>query len=140
MPGSDLLTRGRPGRTGPRGHGAKPPVPSGRWGRLFACAVLLALAVLASLALGSKSVALGDVLAALRGHGDDYLRSVVDSRVPRTLAGALAGAALAVAGVVMQGSTRNPLGDPGLLGVNIGASASIVTATAFLERHQAKRR
>jgi iron complex transport system permease protein len=44
----------------------------------------------------------------------------------------LVGAALAVAGVVIQGLTRNPLGDPGLLGVNAGASASVVVVAAFL--------
>jgi iron complex transport system permease protein len=72
------------------------------------------------------------VVEALRDRGDPYLRTVVDSRVPRTAIGVLAGACHALARVVMQGITRNPLGDPGLLGVNIGAAASVVTGAAFL--------
>lgn len=132
MARSDVRAGAPSARTGRPGPTASRRAPVGRPARLIGCLALLVLAVLASLALGSKAVPLGDVVAALGGEGDTYLRSVVDSRVPRTLAGVLAGAALAVAGVVMQGITRNPLGDPGLLGVNIGAAASIVTATAFL--------
>lgn len=94
--------------------------------------VLLALAAAASLALGSHALPLGDVLAALGGHEGTYADRVVASRIPRTLTGLLAGACLAVAGVVMQGVTRNPLGDPGLFGVNLGAAAAVVTASAFL--------
>ena len=60
------------------------------------------------------------------------MSTVVASRVPRTQLGLLVGAALAVAGVVIQGLTRNPLGDPGLLGVNAGASASLVVTAAVL--------
>jgi iron complex transport system permease protein len=52
-------------------------------------------------------------------------------RLPRTLLGLLAGLALGVAGALMQALTRNPLADPGLLGVNAGASAAVVTATAL---------
>ncbi|WP_238999434.1 FecCD family ABC transporter permease [Segeticoccus rhizosphaerae] len=125
----DLLLRAR---TGSAGRQTRQRSPSRRALPLAACLGLLGLAVLASLALGSKAVSLPDVLAALRGQDDPYLRSVVDSRVPRTAIGILAGACLAVSGVIMQGITRNPLGDPGLLGVNIGAAASVVTATAFL--------
>lgn len=99
---------------------------------LTAAVLLLALAVAASLAIGSKAVPLGDVVAALSGDHGSYVDRVVASRVPRTLTGLLAGGCLAVAGVVMQGVTRNPLGDPGLFGVNLGAAAAVVTATAFL--------
>ena len=53
-------------------------------------------------------------------------------RVPRTLLGLLVGAALGLAGALMQALTRNPLADPGLLGVNAGASAAVVTAIALL--------
>ena len=51
---------------------------------------------------------------------------VRELRVPRTLLGLLAGLALGVAGALMQGHTRNPLGDPGLLGVTAGASLAVV--------------
>lgn len=99
---------------------------------LVGCLLALGLAVVASLALGSKAIAFADVASALFGDGGEYTERVVASRVPRTVLGLLVGACLAVSGVIMQGVTRNPLGDPGLLGVNIGAAASVVTATAFL--------
>ncbi|RMI46033.1 FecCD family ABC transporter permease [Streptomyces triticirhizae] len=92
----------------------------------------LALAMLASVVFGARTTSLGDVFATLTGDADDYVATVVESRYPRTALGVLAGASLAVAGTLMQGITRNPLADPGLLGVNAGASAGVVTATAFL--------
>ncbi|MFE0647126.1 FecCD family ABC transporter permease [Streptomyces sp. NPDC059534] len=96
------------------------------------CLVLLALALLASVMFGSKPTSAGDVLRVLTGGGDEYTRTVIESRYPRTVLGVLAGLCLAVAGTLMQGITRNPLAEPGLLGINAGASASIVAATAFL--------
>ena len=56
---------------------------------------------------------------------------VLDARLPRTLAGILAGGALGLAGALMQTLTRNPLADPGLLGVNAGASFAIVLGAAL---------
>ncbi|WP_411074760.1 FecCD family ABC transporter permease [Streptomyces sp. cmx-4-7] len=96
------------------------------------CLVLLALALLASVMFGSKPTSPADVLRVVTGDGDDYLRTVVESRYPRTALGVLAGLCLGIAGTLMQGITRNPLAEPGLLGINAGASASIVAATAFL--------
>ena len=55
----------------------------------------------------------------------------MESRYPRTLLGVLAGAALATSGTLIQGITRNPLADPGLLGINAGAAAGVVTAIAL---------
>ncbi|MDN5700858.1 MAG: iron chelate uptake ABC transporter family permease subunit, partial [Kocuria sp.] len=52
--------------------------------------------------------------------------AVVESRVWRTVAGVLTGAALAVAGALLQGATRNPLGDPGILGLTAGAACAVV--------------
>lgn len=101
---------------------------------LFLVLAVVALAVVCAISLvaGSKVTSVDQVVTALGGSGDDYLRAVVESRIPRTVLGAVVGASLAVAGVVIQGITRNPLGDPGLLGVTVGASAAVVTATAFL--------
>ncbi|MFE5914022.1 FecCD family ABC transporter permease [Streptomyces wedmorensis] len=96
------------------------------------CLALFALALLASVMFGSKATSAGDVLRVLTGGGDEYTRTVIESRYPRTALGVLAGLCLAVAGTLMQGITRNPLAEPGLLGINAGASASIVAATAFL--------
>ncbi|KOG85618.1 iron ABC transporter permease, partial [Streptomyces varsoviensis] len=55
-----------------------------------------------------------------------------DVRLPRTLLGVLAGAALGLGGAVMQALTRNPLAEPGILGVNAGAAAAVVSAISFL--------
>ncbi|MFI1583903.1 FecCD family ABC transporter permease [Embleya sp. NPDC020630] len=93
--------------------------------------VLLFVALFASVMFGSRTTSFGDVVDVLTGNGDPYLTTVVESRYPRTALGVLAGASLAVAGTLMQGVTRNPLADPGLLGINAGAAAGIVTGTAF---------
>lgn len=131
---ADLRWSAGPARTaGPAGDRARPGRQTrARAAALVGCALLLVLVCLVGLVAGSKVTSPADVVAALSGRGDTYVRTVVDSRVPRTLLGVVIGAALAVAGVIVQGITRNPLGDPGLLGVNVGAAASVVTATAFL--------
>src|SRR5690606_27735257 len=105
-----------------------------RWAWLAAALVLLVLAVVASLALGARAIAPGDVLAALVAPQDGLAdhTAVRSLRVPRTLVGLLAGAAFAVAGGVLQSLTRNPLADPGLLGVNAGASLAVVLAVTLL--------
>ncbi|GAA1088396.1 FecCD family ABC transporter permease [Nocardiopsis metallicus] len=95
-------------------------------------AAALAGAVLLSLVAGSRPTSPVEVWQVLFGEADPYTTTVVESRVPRTLLGIVAGAALALAGTLMQGVTRNPLADPGLLGVNAGAAAAVVTATALL--------
>ncbi|WP_265442822.1 FecCD family ABC transporter permease [Flexivirga meconopsidis] len=99
---------------------------------LAALVALLLVAVLLSLAFGSKALSFGQIWTAVGGGGPEHVRDVLDSRVPRTVLGLLVGGCLAVAGVVMQGLSRNPLGDPGLLGVNAGAATGIVVSTAFL--------
>nr|WP_128643198.1 iron ABC transporter permease [Streptomyces sp. SS] len=113
--------------------GPPPPAPSPRpartrRGALLAPPALLALLVLAlaaSLAIGTKSVPLGDVLAALGGSTDGDAVVVSELRMPRTLLGLLAGLALGAAGAVAQDITRNPLGDPGLIGVSAGAAFAV---------------
>ncbi len=95
---------------------------------------LLLVAVLASLAVGSREIPLGSVLDALRGSGGDPQDVLVvrELRVPRTLVGLAVGTALGLSGALMQALTRNPLADPGLLGVNAGAAAAMVTAVGVL--------
>ncbi|WP_433218800.1 FecCD family ABC transporter permease [Microtetraspora malaysiensis] len=89
---------------------------------------VLAGAVL-SVAVGAKSVPLGDVWHALWSPGGTESDIIVRTlRVPRTALGLLAGIALGVAGALMQGHTRNPLADPGLLGVTQGAAFAMVLA------------
>ena len=102
---------------------------------LIAGAGVLLIAMLGSIALGAADVATGDVWAALF-HFDpastDHL-IIRTLRVPRATVAALVGAALAVAGALMQGLTRNPLGDPGILGINAGAALAVVSAVALLD-------
>ncbi|WP_445996784.1 FecCD family ABC transporter permease [Okibacterium fritillariae] len=92
---------------------------------------VLALAMFASLTIGSRDVNVSDVLAALGGSTDGFAEASVAKRIPRTLLAVVAGAALAVSGAVMQGVTRNPLADPGILGVNMGASLAVVIGISF---------
>ncbi|QNE45314.1 iron ABC transporter permease [Frigoribacterium sp. NBH87] len=97
---------------------------------LVLVAVLVGV-VLLSVTVGSRDVSLADVWAALGGATDGFDRASVAKRVPRTVLAVAAGAALAVSGAVMQGVTRNPLADPGILGVNTGASLAVVAGIAF---------
>lgn len=92
------------------------------------CALVVLLALL-SLAIGSKSLSIGEVWSGLLA-GDGSRESIIvwQLRMPRTVLAILAGAALAVSGVLMQALTRNPLAEPGLLGVNAGAAFAVVIA------------
>ncbi|MET7995462.1 iron chelate uptake ABC transporter family permease subunit [Amycolatopsis sp. NPDC005232] len=103
-----------------------------RGGGLVCAVALLVLIMLVSLWVGSKSIPFGSTWSVL-WHNDGSADAVIihDQRLPRTLLGALVGAALGLAGAVMQALTRNPLADPGLLGVNNGAAAAVVSAIAF---------
>ena len=93
----------------------------------------LAFAILLSLAVGARAIPFSEVVEALFGHLDGGDAAVVnDVRLPRTALGLLVGVALGLAGALMQALTRNPLADPGLLGVNAGASAAVVTAIGLL--------
>lgn len=93
---------------------------------------LLALAVLASLAFGAGEVGPLRALRSLFGAGDaDAWFTVSELRWPRTLVALAVGLALGIAGAVLQGVTRNPLAEPGLLGVSAGASFAIVLAIAL---------
>jgi iron complex transport system permease protein len=95
--------------------------------------VLAALAFLCALsvAVGTRDVFWSDILMALRGHTDNISQAAVAVRLPRTLLALLAGASLGLAGAIMQGVTRNPLADPGILGVNMGASLAVVVGVAW---------
>lgn len=98
---------------------------------LVAVVVALAAIMVASVALGSRSVPWSDVWAALGGTDGTLEQAAATKRIPRTVLAVLTGAALGLSGGVMQGVTRNPLADPGVLGVNMGASLAVVTAVAF---------
>ncbi|MFF5002055.1 FecCD family ABC transporter permease [Streptomyces phaeochromogenes] len=92
-----------------------------------------------SLAVGSGHVALHDVVEGVFSPDRSVRGQLViqEVRLPRTLAGLLAGVALGLAGAVIQGLTRNPLADPGLLGVNAGAAVFVVFAISVLSLTEA---
>ncbi len=92
---------------------------------------ILVLVALASIAIGAKELSLGEVWHGLFHDTGTYGDVVVGERLSRTVLGLLAGAALGLSGAVLQALTRNPLADPGLLGINAGASAAVVTAITF---------
>jgi iron complex transport system permease protein len=93
---------------------------------------LLALAVLASLALGDANLSPGEVLEALLHRSDSFASTILwDIRLPRTLVGLAVGAGLAASGVVMQAFFRNALASPGLLGVSSGGALGAVAWMAF---------
>lgn len=91
--------------------------------------VLVLLTVLvagAALLLGDAKLLTGDVLNWLTGRSGRVTSFVLDTRAPRVLAALLAGAALALAGTAVQAVCRNPLAEPGLLGVSGGAGVAAV--------------
>ena len=100
----------------------------------IACAVaalVLAIVATASLALGSRQIAPAVVWDALvHGGVSQDAQVVTQLRVPRTIAALVIGGALGLAGSIMQAMTRNPLADPGVLGINAGAAFVVVTVTA----------
>lgn len=101
-------------------------------GLLLALAVL-GVCMLLSISVGSKAIAPGEVWNALVHYDGGYDHDVVRSlRVPRTILGVFVGAALGLAGALMQALTRNPLAEPGILGVNSGAAAAVVAASVLL--------
>lgn len=84
----------------------------------------------ASVAFGTRDVSITEIVSAFTG-GTGVGEAAVTTRIPRTVLGLLVGAALAMAGLTMQAVTRNPLADPGILGVSAGASLAVVTGIAF---------
>ena len=101
-----------------------------RAGVLTGLGAALVVAMLASLVVGAKSIPIGDVVSAFGDYDRTNTNHLVvrELRLPRTIVGVLVGAALGVSGAVMQAVTRNPLADPGVLGVNAGASFAVVLA------------
>ncbi|MBY5967008.1 FecCD family ABC transporter permease [Halomonas denitrificans] len=102
-------------------------------------AAALVAAALLSIGIGTRDTGWTTLLGLTDGSVDSMAEAAVASRLPRTLLAILAGASLAVAGAGMQGLTRNPLADPGLLGVNAGASLAVVIGIAwFAMQHVAE--
>lgn len=107
----------------------RPVLVRGLW-LLAALALILVLSAL-SIAFGIRAVTIDDIFAALSGQTDTISQAAIVKRLPRTVLAILVGAALALSGATMQAVTRNPIADPGILGVSNGASLAIVFGIAF---------
>lgn len=104
----------------------------GRYGLIAVLAVLTALASVGSLAFGAVPIPPGEVVAALLGRGGSTQTAIVlYARLPRLCGCLLAGAALACAGVIIQGVLNNPLAAPNIIGVNSGAGLATALCCAL---------
>ena len=94
------------------------------------CSSTTGFGIVLSLAVGSKSIPFGTVFESFTSFDSSLTDHLIvrELRLPRTVLAVMVGAALGVAGALMQGVTRNPLADPGLLGVNAGAAFAVVFA------------
>lgn len=90
---------------------------------------LLVVAVLVSLLVGTRVLSVGETFGGLLRQDPVATAVIWQLRLPRTLLGLLVGAALGVAGVLAQSVTRNPLADPGLLGISSGAAVAVVVGS-----------
>lgn len=99
---------------------------------LITAIVVLVIVVLASLAIGARDMPVSEVLGAFFApNGSDDQLVVLELRLPRTVLGILVGTGLGLAGGLIQALTRNPLADPGILGVNAGASFAVTVGIGF---------
>ena len=123
-----------------RGSGAQAEMlmparrPARPWIAWAAAGLVLAAMMLAALVFGDKDLTLLDVLRTLAGSAPDALThdAVIDHRLPRMLVAGLAGAALAVSGLMVQGVVRNPLAAPDLVGIAPGASVGALVVLIAL--------
>ena len=111
-----------------------------RWATLFAGVVFLFLAMLFAVAIGAVHIPITDIFKSFAGKGDiETFRIIYTLRLPRVLCATLAGANLALSGCILQGILRNPLADPGIIGISAGAGLAAMflmlvapTLTAFV--------
>ncbi|MFB7156463.1 FecCD family ABC transporter permease [Lysinibacillus sp. NPDC056232] len=103
------------------------------WLQVLLALILLAVTVTISLCVGAANTSIEDVYQAIVGQdGGKHYAILREIRFPRIIAAIFVGSALAVAGAIMQGVTRNPLADPGLLGLTAGANAALALTMAFI--------
>jgi ABC-type Fe3+-siderophore transport system permease subunit len=94
---------------------------------------LLFISVYLNLAIGSSKIQFNDILSYVTGHTNTKATFLIHNvRMPRMLAGLIIGGALAIAGLLMQAITKNPLASPQIFGVNAGASFVIVLITVLI--------
>ncbi|MDD1504309.1 iron ABC transporter permease [Lysinibacillus sp. CNPSo 3705] len=103
------------------------------WLQALLALILLAVTVTISLCIGAANTSIEDVFQAIVGtDGGKHYAILREIRFPRIIAAIFVGSALAVAGAIMQGVTRNPLADPGLLGLTAGANAALALTMVFI--------
>jgi iron complex transport system permease protein len=116
----------------------RPRVRRGSLGGVLVLVVAVLVAGLLSLAVGSRAIAPGTVLDVLLRPDDTDASVIVHGlRLPRTALALSIGCCLGIAGALMQGHTRNPLADPGLLGVTSGAACAVVVGSFVFGVHDA---
>lgn len=100
----------------------------------FGGLLLIAVMVLVSINSGFIKIPLNEVIATLLGNGtEDNQITIFDFRLPRITMAILVGMGIAVSGAILQGISRNPLADPGILGINSGAGLAVVLYMFFLQ-------
>jgi iron complex transport system permease protein len=101
--------------------------------KLIGALLLFIIMFVSSMAFGAADISIKDVWLALSSSSVNEQISIIrDIRLPREIAAVFVGAALSVSGAIMQGMTRNPLADPGLLGLTSGANAALAVTIAFI--------
>lgn len=104
-----------------------------RYGWLASAIMILMVIMLASVCIGSKPIAIDTLYQVLIGNEQGIANTIIfEGRLPRTVNGLLVGMALGGSGALIQAITRNPLADPGILGINLGASLMVAIAIVFL--------
>lgn len=106
-----------------------------RWLIFWVLLFSLIISVYIGLSFGAASVSINEMIQALRGQGDEVFQTiVVDLRLPRVIIGLFVGACLAASGAILQGVMKNPLADPGIIGVSAGGGLfAIITMLIFPE-------
>lgn len=117
----------------PPAAGARGGVSRARYRVILTVLLVVAIgAVTSSVLLGDTKLLMGDVLNWLTGQAGPIVTNVMENRAPRVVAALLAGVALALAGAVIQGVARNPLAEPGIIGVSGGAGLGAVTVITLI--------
>ena len=104
-----------------------------RYAWLLVSLLFLLIIMVASLCIGAKAISIDTLWSIFTGKEHGLAKTIIiEGRLPRTLNGLFVGMALGTSGALIQAITRNPLADPGILGVNLGASLAIAIAIVFL--------